>query len=263
MKKLILFALLIGVKAGAQEFEGRVGGGFSINGTPSGNMAYKGDQSLMNYSTNLQLLYTTKNNWMLGLEGHMLELASKSTKKYLGYINGSYLLDSIGGDDKKMVYAKYAVSICGVVNKRFDFNGGSSYFYVGGAIGYASARNNAHRYQSNESYKAPDGGRGLCYGAQLGFAANVTEKIGIYLEAAMRFYNFDYRDAGAPLVWKSPDNSGEVLKYSINAFPVTFGIKYTFMKIQSNQYGTYNRDKTRFYENKRFYQRKKPADGRW
>lgn len=259
MKKLLLFAVLIGIRAEAQEFEGRVGGGFSINGAPSGNMAYKGDQSIMNYSTNLQLLYTTKNNWMIGLEGHMHELSSKSSKKYLGYINGTYLLDSIGGDDKKMVYAKYTVNVCAVVNKRFDFNEGASYFYVGGAIGYGSARNNAHKYNSNESYKAPDGGRGLCYGAQLGYAAKVSSNIGIYLEAAFRYYNFDYKDAGAPLVWTPP----ATLKYGIMAFPITFGIKYSFMSIPGNLYGTYNRDKSRFYDNKRYYNRKKAADGKW
>lgn len=262
MKKLLLFAVLIGFRAGAQEFEGRVGGGFSVNGTPSDNMVYKGDQSLMNYSSNLQLLYTTKNNWMLGLEGHMHELSSKSAKKYPGYINGSYLLDSVGGDDKKFVYAKNMVSVCAVVNKRFDFNEGASYVYIGGGIGYASARNNPHKYNSNESYKGPDGGQGLCYGAQLGFAASVSSNIGIYLEASYRHYNLDYKDAGAPLVW-NPDGSGNVLKYSISAFPVTFGLKYTFMKVPSNAYGTYNRDKTRFYENKRFNQRKKAADGKW
>ncbi len=248
MKKLLLFAVLIGFKAGAQEFEGGIGAGFSVNGQPSDNMQYKGDQSIMNYSTNMRLLYTTKNNWQIGLEGHMHELASKSSKKYLGYINGSYLLDSVGGDDKKFVYAKNTVNVTVVVNKRFDFGEGKSYAYIGAAVGMGFARNNAHSYNSNESYKGPDGGRGLCYGAQLGYAANVTSQIGIYLEAAFRYYNFDYKDAGAPLVWTPP----AVLKYHIMAFPVSFGLRYTFMKVPSSQYGTYNRDKRKFYENKKY-----------
>ena len=248
MKKLLLFTLLIGIKAQAQELEGGVGGGFSINGQPTDNMVYKGDQSVMNYSTNMRLLYTTKNLWQIGLEGHMHELSSKSSKKYGGYINNSLLVDSIGGDDKKIVYAKHAVNIMAVINKRFDFKGGASYAYIGGAIGVGFARNNAHKYDANESYNGPDGGRGIAYGAQLGYAANVSSNIGIYLEAAFRYYNFDYKDAGAPQIWTNP----QPLKYSIMAFPVTFGLRYTFVKIRGSAYGTYNKTNRRFYENKRY-----------
>lgn len=248
MKKMLLFALLIGIKAQAQELEGGAGGGFSINGQPTDNMVYKGDQSVMNYSTNMRLLYTTKNLWQIGLEGHMHELSSKSSKKYGGFTNGYRLIDSIGGDDKKLVYAKNAVNITAVINKRFDFNQGASYAYIGAAIGVGFARNNSKTYAANESYNGPDGGRGLTYGAQLGYAANVSGNIGIYLEAAMRYYTFDYKDAGAPQIWVSP----QVLKYSIMAFPITFGLRYTFYKVPGSAYGTYNKVNRRYYENKRY-----------
>lgn len=245
MKKLLLFFVLFGIKAQAQEFEAGIGGGFSVNTQPTDNMVYKGDQSLMNYSANLRALYTIKENWQFGIEVQMHELSSKSSKKYGGFYNGELRIDSVGGDDKKLVYAKYLVNGCAVANKRFDFGG--SYAYIGAAAGFAVARNNSKKYESNESYKAADGGRGLAFGAQIGYAANISEKLGIYLEASWRYYNLDYRNADAPQVAKGP-----VLKYSIMAFPCTFGIRYTFHKIYPTDYGTYNRDKRRFYENKKY-----------
>ncbi len=245
MKKLLLFFVLIGIRSQAQEFEGGIGGGFSVNTQPTDNMVYKGDQSLMNYSANLRLLYTTKNNWQLGVEGQMHELSSKSSKKYGGFYNGTLKIDSVGGDDKKLVYAKYLVNVCGVVNKRFDFGG--SYAYVGIAVGFAAARNNSHKYESNESYKAPDGGRGIAYGAQLGYAANITSQIGIYLEGSFRAYTLDYRNADAPQV-----PGGPKLKYNIMAFPCTFGLRYVFHRVPASAYGTYNKEKLRYYENKKY-----------
>ena len=244
MKKMLFVLLLLGIKAEAQELEIGVGGGFSINTTPSDNMVYKGDQSLMNYATNLKVLYTTKNNWQLGLEGHMVELASKSSKKYDGFYNGHLLIDSVGGDDKKLVYAKNTVMVCGVANKRFDFGG--SHAFVGVAIGYVSARNNSHKYNANETYKGPDGGKGICYGLQVGYSANITEKIGIFAEVAWRSLSLSY-EADAPQVFPYED-----LKYSIMTFPVTFGIRYSLFKVPVSAYGTYNRDTRKYYENKKY-----------
>ncbi|MBS1774545.1 MAG: hypothetical protein JST82_16940 [Bacteroidetes bacterium] len=257
MKKLLLFFVLIGIKAEAQELEGGIGGGFSLTTTPTDNMVYKGDQNLMTYSANMRLLYTTKNNWMIGLEGQMHEMSAKSTsKKYGGFYNDYLYIDSVGGNDKKIVYAKYTVNVCAVANKRFDFGG--SYLYGGIALGYVSARNNSHMYLANETYKGPDGGQGICYGLQLGYAANITDRIGIYLEGSWRSYTVDYKNADAPQVYPYTK-----LKYHIMAFPCTFGIRYVFKKVYPNEYGTYDKDHRRFIENKRYYNRGKKADGNW
>ncbi|MCD6063867.1 MAG: hypothetical protein K0R82_1778, partial [Flavipsychrobacter sp.] len=77
-------------------------------------MVYKQDQSLLNYAGTLKLVYTTHNYWQLGLDGHLMEIAGKSSKRQLGV-----LTDSVGGDNRKLVYAKYGISICGVANKAF------------------------------------------------------------------------------------------------------------------------------------------------
>lgn len=219
MKKVFLAAILLSsVNVFGQDLELGVGGGFSTNTTPDGNILYKQDQTVINYAGTLKVIYTTRNYWQFGLDGHVMEISGKSSKKLPNPITG----DSVGGDNKKIVYAKFGVSICAVANKAFVFKSTSpnkSYVYLGVAIGGGSARNPQERHNT-ESYKAPDGGRGLVLGGQVGYVGNLSEKMAFNLDIAIRHFNFKY-DAGAPLTVPLED-----LHYSVTAFPITVGLRY-------------------------------------
>jgi hypothetical protein len=222
MKKVFLATILLcSINAFGQDLELGVGGGFSSNSAPDGNMVYIQDKSSMNYAGTLKVIYSTRNYWQFGLDGHVMEISGTSSKVWPGV-----LTDSVGGDNKKIVYAKYGVSVCGVVNKAFVFKNAKtnthskSYVYIGGAIGMGSARNDHLEYTNGETYNAPDGGRGLVLGAQAGYVGNLSEKFGFNLDIAMRHMDFKY-DAGAPLVVPYED-----LDYSLTTFPITVGIRY-------------------------------------
>jgi hypothetical protein len=150
-----------------------------------------------------------------------MEIAGKSSKRQLGV-----LTDSVGGDNRKLVYAKYGISICGVANKAFTFYNkqtnkwSKSYVYLGVAAGYGSARNNHIEYNAAETYKAPDGGRGLVIGGQAGYVGTLSEKFAFNLDIAVRHMDLKY-DAGAPLVTPLKD-----LHYSVVTVPITFGLRY-------------------------------------
>lgn len=229
MKKVFLLTILSGalMTANAQSLEIGVGGGFSTNTAPSDNMVYKSDQSLINYALNLKVIHTTYSNWQIGFDAHVLELSGKTTKRFEGMPNP--YLGYVGGDNKKLVYAKYAVSGCLVGNKAFMFNNNRSYIYLGVAAGYASARNESHNYKPNEGYKAADGGRGPVIGGQVGYVASLSERVGLNLDVAVRNYHFSY-DAGAPQVFNPPTD----IKYSITAFPITVGIRYFISRGDAN-----------------------------
>ena len=223
MKKVLLAVLLLSsAGAYAQDLEFGVGGGFSTNTAPDGNMPYKQDQSLTNYAGTLKLVYTTRNFWQFGLDGHVMEIAGRSTKSYPGPFAG----DTVGGDNRKIVYAKFGVSVCGVANKAFhSFNKethqyGKSYLYAGVALGYGAARNDHIEYTSGESYNGPDGGRGIVFGGQAGYVANLSEKLGFNIEVALRRLDFKY-DAGVPLL-----TPHQYLHYNVMVFPITVGLRY-------------------------------------
>jgi hypothetical protein len=150
-----------------------------------------------------------------------MEIAGKSSKAYLGV-----LTDSVGGDNKKIVYAKYGVSVCGVANKAFTFYNkqtntrSKSYVYLGVALGYGAARNDHMEYNNAETYNGPDGGRGIVFGGQAGYVGNLSEKFAFNLDIAVRRMDFKY-DAGAPLVVPFED-----LHYNVVTVPITFGIRY-------------------------------------
>ncbi|RYE23802.1 MAG: hypothetical protein EOP51_09420 [Sphingobacteriales bacterium] len=221
MKKVALLCLLgIGLTVGAraQSFELGIGGGFSTNTSPSGNMKYQTDQSVVNYAGTLKLIYTSASNFQIGLDGSLVELSGKSSKKYKHF----QLPDSIGGDGKKFVYAKYAPAICLIGNKLLPIN--KSAIYIGLAAGYGFARNQTDIMKSNESYKGQDGGHGLVLGGQIGYLGTLSEKLALNIEVAIRSYNLKF-DGPAPYV--TPQ---EKLHYGTVAIPITIGIRYYFFK---------------------------------
>jgi hypothetical protein len=225
MKKVALLCLLgIGLSAGAsaQSFELGIGGGFSTNTSPSGNMKYQTDQSVINYAGTIKLLYTSASNFQIGLDGSLVELSGKSSKKYKHYV----LPDSIGGDGKKLVYAKYAPAICLVGNKLLVIN--KSSIYIGLAFGYGFARNQTDITKANESYKGADGGHGIVLGGQIGYVGRISDKLGLNIEVAVRSYNLKF-DAPAPYVTPKED-----LHYGIVSIPITFGIRYYFFRFEPN-----------------------------
>lgn len=243
MKRLLVWSmLLLAYNADAQKVSLAAGVGGVFNGPPSGNLVYKSEQSLLNYVLQGKLTGTTISNWQFGIGGHMHELSGKTSKKYGGFPNRHLLVDSVGGDGKKLVYAKYAVAACGFINKNFQLNPKTS-IYLGVAAGIGFARNNSLYYAENESYKGADGGRGLCYGGQLGINAYLSEYVSFYFELAPRMYNFKFdKEVEAPLV-----RPYERLEYSIFAFPITVGLSFDLHKNPSNQANLYNPKKKRFY----------------
>jgi len=242
MRKSLLLVLLLSCQhVFGQSWELGAGIGISTNTQPTGNMEYVGDQGLLNYSTTLKLAYTTKSNWQFVADGHLLELSSKSSKKYGYYWNDGLYIASVGGDDKKLVYSKYTMSLCLDVNKKFAFANNTGAFYVGPSFGYGFARNNSKRFNSNESYKGPDGGLGFVYGLQLGLTKDFSDKIAFNFEAAMRAYNFHFT-AEAPQRFPA-----EKLHYGIIAFPITIGLRYYIFRVESSSYGTYNTRRNRYF----------------
>lgn len=221
MKKVALLCLLgIGLSAGAnaQSLELGIGGGFSTNTSPSGNMLYQTDQSVINYAGTIKLLYTTASNIQFGLDASMVELSGKSSKKYKHF----YYPDTIGGDGRKLVFSKYAPSICLVGNKILPIN--KSSIYIGLAAGYGFARNQTDVTKANESYKGADGGHGLVLGGQIGYLGYLTEVLSLNVEVAVRSYSLKF-DAPAPYVYPKED-----LHYGIVAIPITVGLRFYFFR---------------------------------
>lgn len=240
MKRLLVLSiLLLTYNAQAQKLSLAAGVGGCVNGSPTDNMAYKIDQSLLNYAVQARLTYTTQTNWQYGIDGHMHELSGKSSKKYKGFPNRWLRIDSVGGDGKKLVYAKNTVAACLFLNKNFEFNKKTS-MYLGVAAGWGFARNNSLYYQDNESYKAADGGNGFCYGGQLGINSYLNEYASFFMNVAFRYYTFNY-DAGAPTIRPYAD-----LSYSIWAMPITIGLSFDLFKEPSGQTNSYNVRRRRY-----------------
>jgi hypothetical protein len=191
-----------------------LGGGISENGTPQGNAYYLGDQMIPNYAVSVVVAnnFGAAGVWQAGLEAHVLELASTSSISYTGEDR-----PTVGGDSKKIVYSKITTDICAIGNRKFKIS--HNEFYVGVAVGLGIARNNNH-YTPDESYVAPDGGRGMVFGAQAGYTLNITQNFGLNIEVAPRYYCLAY-DAEAPYFIKPHNN----LYYNVWAYPVTFGFR--------------------------------------
>jgi len=104
----------------------------------------------------------------------------------------------------------------------------NSYAYGGIAVGYAAARHDSKKLNSNEAYRAPNGGNGIALGLQIGYVAGITKRLAISAEAAMRYYQLGY-DAMNPL------GTNDKLKYNIMAFPVTVGLRYQLFTKETNE----------------------------
>ncbi len=242
MKRLVVLSmLLLAYNANAQKLSLAIGVGGAVNGAPEGNLIYKGDQSLLNYATTAKLTRTSISNWQYGLQGHMHELSSKSSKKYPGFNNEHLLIDSIGGDGKKLVYSKYTVAACAFLNKNFQLNPKTS-IYLGVAAGWGFARNNSLYYQENEAYKGADGGDGVCLGGQLGINAYMNDHVAFFLDVSARYYNFKFDDeVEAPVV-----RPFETLEYSILAVPITVGLNFDLYKVAESTKNTFNIRKKKY-----------------
>lgn len=215
MKYSITFLLLLlPFLSPAQTYELGAGGGISINGKPTNNLYFRGDKLTVNYASYLSLLKNLKDDVQLGVDIHMLELSRKSSVAY------DFEGKTIGGDNKRFVYAKYALSIDAFLNKKYYL--GQNYVYGGVAMGLGIARNNSHNLPDNVSYGAPDGGYGLSVGAQVGYVYNIDSRWAVNAELDVRYYDFDYK-AIAPIVRPFTN-----IHYRIVAYPLTVGVRYKF-----------------------------------
>lgn len=240
MKRLLVLSiLLLTYNANAQKLSLAAGAGGSVNGQPSGNMVYVGDQTLLNYAVTSRMTYTTQSNWQYGVAVHMHETSTKSSKSYPGFPNRHLIIDSVGGDGKKLVYAKNTVAATVVLNRNFNL-GTKTSAYLGIAGGWGFARNNSLYYRENESYKAADGGDGFCYGGQIGIVQGLAPKVNFFFDVSFRMYNFAY-DAGAPTV-RPPED----IEYSIWALPITVGLSFDLYEKSKSSTNTFNK-RTRKY----------------
>lgn len=217
MNKLLLTIALVAVcyTSNAQAIELGFNGGVSTNGNPTDNMVYRGDIYTYNYAGMVDLMINFNQYFQLGLEARVSELSRKSDSVYLS----PYKLP-IGGDDKKFVYAKFMTSAMLKANGQYHF-GNKGKVYGGVAIGYGVGRHNSDKVYPGESYRTPDGGKGIAYGAQLGYDMNLSERIVFSIEAAMRSYSLDYGGPYAPVI-----RPFEPLKYSITAYNLTVGVGF-------------------------------------
>ena len=215
MKRVVFFLLCIPIICNAQNVELGINAGIGTNTKPSDNMPYKGDLLTMNFAGSFIGLYNINKRWQAGLEFHSTQLSMKSTIPYTTYWGVK-----IGDDDKKFMYAKNAASVCGVFNGKLFIDNG--YGYAGVAIGYGATRHNSKTLNADESYRAPDGGKGMVYGLQVGFVKGISELFAVNAQVALRHYNLEY-DAMEPTA-----TTKENLNFKINSFPITLGIRFRF-----------------------------------
>lgn len=217
---VILSVLLISSTGYAQRgaIEIGLGGGASINSNPGENMVYKGEKATLNYSSWFGLGVNVHRSIYVGLEARVLELSRISeTTTY-----PTYLKTTIGGDSRRFVYSKSLVSAFGVVNGKYTLTRG--YLYGGGAFGYGVSTHDSKVYNSNkESYRAPDGGKGIAWGLQAGYTHGISLASAVYVDIAMRNFRLVY-DAGAPEVRPYTN-----LHYNITAYTITAGLKLRIM----------------------------------
>ncbi|MCB0698246.1 MAG: hypothetical protein H6551_06320 [Chitinophagales bacterium] len=194
-----------------------IGAGVNMNGNPGANMAYTGNKGTVNYSVLLNGLYNVHPNVMVGIEIRMLELSRKSDSVY-----NTYLKTQIGGDGRKFVYAKRLIEACVVGNAKAALYRG--YVYGGVAVGYAIINHDSRTLSAvKESYRGPDGGKGMAYGVQVGGTYGVNSFMGINAELALRRFNLNY-DAGAPEVRPYTN-----LHYGITSYSFTVGVKFRIL----------------------------------
>lgn len=202
---LLLFNYPLYAQRGAIEIG--LGAGGAVNGNPRDNMYYKGDKMAINYAALFNTTYNFHRNVAVGFEVRAAELARKAPNAYTTYMH-----TVIGGDNKRFVYSKSALSACLVANGKYVTPMG--YIYGGGAMGYGISRHDSKVLSGNEGYRAPDGGRGIVYGFQAGYTHGLNAVLGVNAEAAVRIYNMNY-DAGAPEIRPYTNLNYNIASYSI------------------------------------------------
>ena len=222
MKKLLFSLLLFPSLAYAQKFELGLGAGISTNVKPSNNMYFKGDKMTINYAATLQAFYNISDYLQAGIEVRALGLSSKSDKAYV-YYDGR----TIGDDDKRFVYGKNVFAPSAVVNGKLPLKNG--YLYGGAALGYGVARHDSKKLSANESYRAPDGGKGVVWGLQIGYVQGITKHLAITAEGALRRYNLKY-DTNA-----SSSDPMQDLHYNVAAYALTVGLRYQLFTSETKE----------------------------
>lgn len=224
---VLLFALMAGggayAQRGAIEITGA--GGVSINSAPSGNMPYKGNKIALNYSALLNGTFNIHRSMSAGIEVRSLELSNKSSVVYLIPSTNIYAPVTVGGENKRFVFAKNVMSVCGVFNGKLNTYKG--YYYGGIAAGYGFAMQNASNWKSEkEAFRTPDKANGFVWGIQAGYTQGITSALGINIEGALRNYSLNYKNAtGFFTGGYFPGN----MHCNITAYTITVGLKVRIM----------------------------------
>lgn len=239
---LVVALLLCASVAHAQRgaFELTAGVGASINSAPSDNMPYKGNKIAPNYSALFNATYNIHRSMSAGVEVRSLQLSDKSDNLYLAGLPNTL----VGGDGKRFVYAKNALSVCGVFNGKLNTYRG--YYYGGAALGYGFTMHDAAQVKrEKESFRTPGNGSGFVWGVQAGYTHGLTAVLGLNIEGALRNYSLNHSSASTfqpEIVF--PAN----LQYNITAYTLTVGLKVRIVpkgKVQNDIPGMRGKGRSR------------------
>jgi hypothetical protein len=214
-KLFIVILMLLSINVSAQNAEIGLGIGTSTNSVPFGTEFYRGNRVATNYAAGLTYVRNLGRIFQYGADLYVVELSRKSFYVY------TWEDKQIGNNDKKFEYARASYSFCPVFNAKF-FKFGKSYLYAGLSVGVVLATNyktdDGTTPNSNISYVAPSGGIGEVGGAQAGINYNVTPRISINGQVAVRYYNLYYNTQA--------DHYNDKLAYGTLVYPVIVGVRY-------------------------------------
>lgn len=217
--------MLLPVFCFAQQLEVNAAVGGAMHMGAGGNIYFKADKPGVTPVGAARLIFNNyihtdrRTTWQIGVEGmYYMELRNRSDKKY------SYLGIDIGGDGRYFRYATDAVAGMLLGNIKYRFSE-SAYSYAGLGVGWVQTRNESNRSPDDfkdqpYTYTAPDGGAGPCGGLQLGYCRNITGRLALNAELALRYYSIGYSvsDISYP--------GGTSFSYGMLAVPVTVGLRY-------------------------------------
>ena len=247
---LLSFCLLGSISSYAQVAELGVSGGLAVHTGAGGSIYYKAQRATApplagaTLLVNVDRLSEARIKWQVGAVGNYFATLKNQTT-----ITQFYFNDTIGNDGRFFRYAKYMLSLGGVVNAKYKLSD-ISYAYAGATAGVAVSRNTSHRsaadFATGEiTYTAPDGGRGYYAGLQFGVSYRATQRIALNAEAGLRYYNlhFSVEDKSYP--------GGTEFNYSTMIIPITIGVRYRIGFPKQINYETGKMELMRDIEEKR------------
>jgi hypothetical protein len=213
MKRSLLSLLMIlPIACYAQNFEVALNGGFSFHSLPAKNDYTHEDKTVASYAASFKAGLLFEHS-QIGVGAEMC------TMKEYNYFVPPYT---------QRIYtylAKPLITPFVYYNRMYHF--GAGYFYAGlmGGPAVASVGVNNYQYANGPygnitgyttSFNSTIGFEG---GAQIGLVFDITSRMGINVEAALRYAAYSYKDPNSTYL-DNPYN------YRVFYFPMTAGIRY-------------------------------------